>query len=138
MKIVRHFLRKHARRVVAKLEEQGEQIIEVDEMPNFFGQKSLGKTQVRGNGVLILTTRLLYFEMWKPNKTYKFYVDTITNLENPKWFLGKNMNRNLLKIDFINENGLPDEAAWLVSDLENWNQLIQDVINKQKNKDRKF
>ena len=39
---------------------------------NFFGQESLGLGQVRGNGVLVLTEKELYFEMWSPKKYYTF------------------------------------------------------------------
>ena len=39
---------------------------------NFFGQESLGLGQIRGNGVLVLTEKELYFEMWHPKKYYTF------------------------------------------------------------------
>lgn len=135
--MIQHFLKKHADKVIKKIQNNGRQIIEVSKNVNFFGQESRGKGQIRGNGVLILTPNTLYYEMWKPNREYEYYLNTINNVENPKWFLGKSMRRELLKIDFINETGQADSAAWLVPELDKWNNLLKDVIDRNK-KSRNF
>ena len=41
---------------------QDENIFITDEMSNFFGQESFGIWKVRGNGVLLLTEKILFFD----------------------------------------------------------------------------
>lgn len=89
---------------------------------NFFGQESKGLGQVRGNGSLILTESELYFAMWTPKRILRIPIHMITQVENPppKWHLKKTMNRSLLKVNFTNEQGQDDSAAWIVPELEEW------------------
>ena len=91
---------------------------------NFFGQQSRKSTQVRGNGVLILTTEELYFEMWRPKKVLQIPTSSILKVEITKSFLHKSVFRKLLKVVFQNENGEEDAAAWWVTSLDKWIQEI--------------
>lgn len=50
---------------------------------------------------------------------------SITSVETPKSFLGKTKGRKLLKVDFRNDVGGTDSAAWLVPDLEKWVEAIK-------------
>jgi hypothetical protein len=96
---------------------------------NFFGQLSKGAAkQIRGNGVLILTDKELYFGMWTPKKELKVPIVAIQSVENPKSFLHKSMLRKLLKITFKNEYGEMDAAAWAVRDLDIWTQELTKLI----------
>ena len=96
---------------------------------NFFGQKSRGLRQIRGNGTLILTRSELYFEMWKPKRTLTIPVKNITKIETPKRFLSKSIFRPLLKVTFNGENGQEDSAAWYVRELEEWLKQL-DLTNQ--------
>jgi len=66
---------------------------------NFFGIKSQGMTQIRGNGALLLTKEYLYFQMWIPKKEIKIPIDKMEKIEEVKSFLGKSKFRPLLKIE---------------------------------------
>ncbi|MCD4775968.1 MAG: hypothetical protein K8S15_07940 [Candidatus Aegiribacteria sp.] len=93
---------------------------------NLFGIKSRGMKQVRGNGTLLLTSSQLYFRMLLPKKEILVPLRSITSVETPRSFLGKTKGRKLLKIDFRNDTGGTDSAAWLVADLEKWVEAIRE------------
>jgi hypothetical protein len=99
---------------------------------NFFGQESKGLSQVRGNGVLILIDKELYFGMWTPKKELKVPIAAIKDVENPKYFLGKSVFRRLLKITFENEINEIDAAAWYVKTLEAWTCELERLIKNMK------
>jgi len=103
----------------------GRNILLISKGANFFGQKSKGLSQVRGNGVLLLTDKELYFGMWTPKKEIKIPIIAIKSIENPKSFLGKSMFRKLLKVTFENDYNEIDEAAWYVKDLDSWNRELE-------------
>jgi hypothetical protein len=105
---------------------QGSPIITSAENVNYFGQESKGLGQVRGNGCLILTDYELYYEMWTPKRVLRIPRKNIFRVENPppKWHLKKTKNRPLLKVHFINEEGIEDSAAWIVPHLDQWIQYI--------------
>ncbi|MBD3186352.1 hypothetical protein GF325_05945 [Candidatus Bathyarchaeota archaeon] len=91
---------------------------------NFFGIKSAGSRQVRGNGMLALLESELFFEMWRPKRELHVPLKAIEQVEIVKSFLRKTKSQPLLKISFVNHEGDPDEAAWLVRDPEAWIELI--------------
>ncbi len=94
---------------------------------NFFGQQSHKSSQIRGNGVLILTPEELYFEMWHPKKVLQIPTSAIINVEITKSFLHKSVFRKLVKVMFKNENGEEDAAAWWVSSLDKWIEELEKV-----------
>ena len=96
------------------------------ENANYFGQESKGLGQVRGNGCLILTESELYYEMWAPKCILRIPKKNILQVENPppKWHLKKSKNRLLLKVHFINDEGIEDSAAWIVPYLDQWIQHV--------------
>lgn len=94
---------------------------------NFFGQQSRKFTQIRGNGVLILTAEELYFEMWTPKKTLKIPTSNILIVEITKSFLHKSVFRKLLKVVFQNENEEEDAAAWWVTSLDKWIEELEKI-----------
>jgi hypothetical protein len=91
---------------------------------NLFGVRSGGMGQVRGNGVLTLTNRRLHFMMWLPRREVSIDLLNITGIETPKSFLGKSKLRPLLQVNFTDERGDEDAAAWLVADLEEWTETL--------------
>lgn len=89
-------------------------------MANFFGVRSGGMKQVRGNGILILTRDRLYFRMLLPKRELTIPLDTIISVGKTRSFLGKTKGRDLLQVDFTGDSGEADSAAWLVGDLQEW------------------
>lgn len=108
---------------------QGKDIIISLNSANFFGQQSHKSLQMRGNGVLVLTQKELYFEMWHPKKVLQISTSTISNVEITKSFLHKSVFRKLLKVIFQNENGEEDAAAWWVTSLDKWIDKLEKIKN---------
>ena len=96
---------------------------------NFFGQQSRKSTQVRGNGVLVLTAEELYFEMWRPKKILQIPISSVRKIEITKSFLRKSVFRKLLKVVFTNKEGEEDAAAWWVTSLEKWIEELESLRN---------
>jgi len=94
---------------------------------NFFGQHSRKSTQVRGNGVLILSAEDLYFEMWIPKKILQIPISSVLNIEITKSFLHKSVFKKLLKVVFTNQEGEEDAAAWWVTSLDKWTKELEKV-----------
>ena len=94
---------------------------------NFFGQQSHKSTQVRGNGVLILTVEDLYFKMWVPKKILRIPINSILKIEITKSFLRKSVFRKLLKVVFTNQESEEDAAAWWVTSLDKWIEELEKV-----------
>jgi hypothetical protein len=108
---------------------KSEDILITDEMANFFGQESQGVWKVRGNGVLILTEKELFFGMWKPKKELLIPVKSIVEIKNPKSHLHRSVFRPLLKIIFKNDSGETDSVAWFVRNLDKWNDILNELIS---------
>ena len=120
-------LRNVARKKEANARERYPAARHIDRSASFFGQESRGGTQMRGNGILILTDSELIFEQWVTNKKIRIPLRNIQVLENPKSFLGKSRFAPLLKVVYINEQGGKDAMAWQVRNLDDWMQLINDA-----------
>ncbi len=118
-----------------EIEDQfvGKNVLLTSRGANFFGQDSKRVPQIRGNGVLILTDKELFFGMWTPKKELKIPIVAIKSVENPKSFLGKSVFRTLLKITFENDQGDIDAAAWYVKDLDSWNRELERLISNFRN-----
>ncbi|OGI02552.1 MAG: hypothetical protein A2Y25_09595 [Candidatus Melainabacteria bacterium GWF2_37_15] len=103
------------KQLTLELEKTGEKIILKDSWANFFGLKSLGRGQIRGNGILALTDKRVYFVRYFPKKEISIPLGTIKNVETVKSYLGKNIFAPILKLNFDNE-----EVAFYVRDVEEW------------------
>lgn len=117
-------LKNLARRKEAVMQQRFPNARRIDRAANFFGQESLGRTQMRGNGALVLTDTELIFEMWVSDKQFRVPLLNIQSIENPASFLGKSRLTPLLKVVYRNEKGVTDAMAWQVSDLAGWVRLI--------------
>jgi hypothetical protein len=89
----------------------------IEPAANFFGQESLGRSQVRGQGCLAFTAHEVYFLMWLPKRAFRVPIRAIRNIDTPPSHLGKAKLRSLLKITFAGRRGGVDSMAWLVGDL---------------------
>jgi hypothetical protein len=94
-------------------------ISRIDPMANYFGARSRGVRQVRGNGVLLATADGLYFRMLAPKREISIPVREITGFGTEKSFLGKSKGVPLLRVDYLSAEG-PESAAWAVRDLDGW------------------
>ncbi len=107
-------------------------VLLIDDTSNFFGLESLGAWKVRGNGVLLLTEKELFFGMWKPKKELLIPIESIIKVTNPKSHMQRSAFRPLLKVIFKNENGDIDSAAWFVQKLDMWNDVFNNLILKNR------
>ena len=96
-----------------------------------FGQESLGKTQMRGNGVLALLPDQLVFERMAARRDYVIPLAQITGIENPKSYLGKSRAVPLLKVMWRDDAGKTDSIAWQVSGLSDWQAHIEATRGRQ-------
>ena len=95
---------------------------------NFFGIKSKGGAQVRGNGALVLTINALYFIRAVPQKEYKIPIRSIRNISMPRMFNGKSAFVPLLCISYDTEYG-EDSIAWALKGAKKWKATIEKMIN---------
>lgn|GEM_PF-2357576 len=104
---------------IKKSEEDlfGKEIKYGEERANFFGQKSLGMAQVRGNGIFCITEDEIYFRMLMPSRAFRFPIKNVKSVETVKSFLGKTKFVPLLKVNFVNEQGEPDSVAFLLRNM---------------------
>lgn len=107
-----------------------DRIIYFSKEVDFFGQKSAGRAQIRGNGSLLLTPDKLHFIRWVPKKNIIIPLDNIENIERVNSFLGKNEKVDLLKIEFSNNQGVKDSAAWFLDNMHVWEKVIKDNLDK--------
>ncbi|RAK05191.1 hypothetical protein C8C77_13224 [Halanaerobium saccharolyticum] len=107
-----------------------DRIIYFSKEVNFFGQKSDGRIQLRGNGSLLLTPDELHFLRWVPKKNIVISLENIEKVERVNSFLGKSKNRELLKVEFSNQQGEKDSAAWLLNNMHAWEQVIKDNLQE--------
>lgn len=104
-----------------------DRIIYFSKKVNFFGLSSTGLTQIRGNGSLLLTADEIHFLKWLPKSELIIPLKNIENIERVNSFLGKKRGKNkeLLKIDFFNQQGELDSAALLLDNLSVWEEVLQ-------------
>ena len=122
--------RKKTSRILEKYAPLG--IVKSSVGANFFGQESLGVKQIRGNGVLLLTSEELIFELWLPNRILRIPISNIRSIEETKWHLKKTKGVKLLKVVFTNEKYTEDSAAWWVTERDQWTQLLKNLIQGNK------
>jgi hypothetical protein len=104
-----------------------EKVYRIDDC-NFFGIASRGLGQVRGNGLLALTDAGLRFRMLLPQRALFISAASIKEISFPRRFLGKSKGGDLLRVDFVNEDGEEDAGAWLVGDPRWWGKAIAALI----------
>jgi hypothetical protein len=109
--------------VALRSDTTGEDVYHVADC-NFFGILSSGLAQVRGNGLLALTSGGIRFRMLSPARALFIPLASIRDVSHPRWFLKKSKARELLRVDFTIDGGEDDAAAWLVRDLRWWDEAI--------------
>lgn len=104
---------------------QGKRVYDTCSSANFFGLESKGMAQVRGNGVLVLTGDVLFFQMWIPKRETEIPVARIRKVEQVRSHLGKTRGSPLVKVTFETAPGQLDSAAWLVPNPGRWQSAIE-------------
>ncbi|MFW6156651.1 MAG: hypothetical protein ACOC7J_04975 [Armatimonadota bacterium] len=104
----------------------GKKMVLRDPSANLIGIRSRGAGAVRGNGVLTLTERNLQFVMWLPRRSFSIALEDVTSVETPKSFMGRSKLRELLQVNFTDERGEEDAAAWVVADLPAWKMALRE------------
>ncbi|MCL5037147.1 MAG: hypothetical protein M1269_08535 [Chloroflexi bacterium] len=117
-----HFKKKLRQKVEEKFNE--EDIILRYYGANFFGRKSKGVGQLRGNGALVLTRNELWFFQGITGMEISIPLKNIKSITFPKSFLGKTIFRPLLCVEYISDEG-EDSIAWAMPDPENWKEAIE-------------
>jgi hypothetical protein len=84
------------------------------------GLQSAGKTQVRGNGHLALTSDALVFRQWVPQRETRIPLAAVTAVGTERWWLGKSVGAKLLVVRWRTPAGGEDAMAWRVRDLDGW------------------
>ena len=93
----------------------------------FFGIKSKGGAQIRGNGALVLTGNEIYFIRAVPQKEYKIPISSIRKVSMPRIFNGKSALVPLLCIAYDTGYG-EDSMAWAIKDAKKWKEKIEEMI----------
>jgi hypothetical protein len=120
------------KRKMARLVKQrfaGRQIIMMSPYANFFGAKSKGMGQIRGNGALVLTADQLWFCLAAPTREITIPIDRIRAVESKRSHLGKSIFRPLLAVTYDDKENT-DQIAWYVTDLKEWETAIINLIER--------
>jgi len=127
--LVGTWLKSRMKSAAREVEENyaGEGILRL-EGANFFGQKSLGMGQVRGNGILALTKMRLVFRMLLPDRTHEIRLESIRNIEHPMTFLGKTKGIRLLVVNYTNDEGEQDAMGWAVKNPDDWADVVRSTM----------
>ncbi|MCY3410753.1 MAG: hypothetical protein INQ03_03860 [Candidatus Heimdallarchaeota archaeon] len=104
----------------------GRELLAIHNGANFYGLQS--KKSVRGNGILILMKDELYFGMWWPKRSYSIPISNILTVSKTRVFRGKTMFRDLLKIEFRNDED-PDTIVFLVKDIDLWITKLNELTS---------
>jgi hypothetical protein len=115
---IRGLSRSAAAKMRARLGEH--RILLMDRGANFFGVKSRGIGQLRGNGCLALTRDELLFLMWVPRREIRIPRSDILRAGKTRTHVGKASFFPLLRVHFRNEEGKEDAIAWRVRNLKEW------------------
>jgi len=104
-----------------------DEVIGATTRANFFGFKSLGSMQIRGNGAIVLTNEFLYFIRATPFQEHIVPIKKIKQISLPKSFNGKSVFKQLLCIHYQND-GQEEAIAWAVKNPERWKVTIENII----------
>lgn len=106
-----------------------EQIVLSEATANFLGLESRGSWQMRGNGVLVLTSDELWFSRFVKREDITIPTQMIQDVRLVDSHLGKRViGRTFIYVQFQTDSGL-DAVAWLVKSPERWQEAIAPLIN---------
>lgn len=94
---------------------------------NFFGIKSKGFRQIRGNGALVLTREQICVVRALPFQAFFIPIDSVKTVSISRSFNGKTVFKELLCVCFSAE-GREDAVAIAVDRPERWKKSIESII----------
>ena len=106
-----------------------DRVLLLEDGANSFGVESRGPWQIRGNGCLGASDEEILFIMWFPRREIHIRRERVTAVERARSHLGKTIFRDLLRVRYTNDDGVPDSAAWWVRDLVRWEEVLRDRPN---------
>ena len=112
-----HKIRKGSHETFSKRYSAGD-ILCHDNFAEYFGMQSCEGEQTRGKGVLVLAQSELYFLRLHPRMELCIPLKKIKSCVTPSSFLGKSIDKPLLKVEFQDEDGALNAVAWHVADLK--------------------
>lgn len=124
--LVYHLTRKKLTRAITERFEQGA-ILGATTRANFFGLKSKGGAQARGNGALVLTKDSVFFIRAVPQKEFEIPIASILEVSMPMAFNGRSVARPLLCLRYRRDSG-EDAIAWSLKDSGKWKTAIQNMM----------
>ena len=108
-----------------------EEILVLDPGANFFGQKSKGVGQIRGNCVLAFSPKKIVFEMLLPRRSFEIPISAVSKVMTEKSFLGKRVaGATLLVVHTVGGLSGEDAYAWAVKNPERLLLELDDLIEK--------
>jgi hypothetical protein len=108
-----------------------EDIVLEDALANNFGLESLGATQTRGNGALVLTKKVLHFFQAVPAREVEIPLDRIDEVKIVTSHLGKSVAQDLLHVTFRDPAGKRDAIAWFVRpSAQAWQAKLRELTGK--------
>ena len=127
-------IRKEYRETLAKKYNPGD-IICHDNSADYLGMESFKGKQVRGRGILVLSHNELYFLKLFPRIELCIPLKRIKRCVTTRNFLGKSIQKTLLKVDFKDEDGALSSVAWHVRDLVTFENSLK--LQREKNRPKK-
>lgn len=124
--LVYHLTRKKLTGVISERFEKGA-ILGATTRANFFGIKSKGGAQARGNGALVLTKDSVYFIRAFPQKEFEIPIASILEVSMPMSFNGRSVAGPLLCLRYRTDSG-EDAIAWSLKDSDKWKTAIQSMM----------
>jgi hypothetical protein len=101
-------------------------VVMAERIANFFGLLSKSAGQVCADGTLVLTNHALEFLMFVSKKHFTFSLDSITRLDDPKWWLGKSVGKRLAAVYYENGQGGQNAVAFWVRDTDEYPRGISE------------
>lgn len=91
---------------------------------NYFGLKSKGGRQLRGNCALVLTEDMIWSRLAAPPREFSIPLRNIRDVSFVKSHCGRSLFVDLLRVDFL-ADGVEDAVAWYVRDPAKWKAAIE-------------
>lgn len=127
--LLKNAQRKHSEEVLNLLGR--ENIVSIASNANLFGQKSKGLSQIRGNGIWVLTKNRIFFRLMAPKRTIEIPYSTINKTEIVRSFMKKMVaGAKVLVVYYIDETGNEDACGWYVPDWEKRRAMIDELVIK--------
>lgn len=106
------------------------EIISATTNANFFGFKSIGYKQIRGNGAIVLTKEALCFVRALPFQEHIIPLDKVKEISLPTSFNGRSIFKKLLCVHY-QVGGQEEAIAWAVNSPEKWKVSIENIIQNR-------